>query len=101
MFSNRESVLLWGQVCTCKPASLLDAQEGGDWWEKSSLVQALLANGSSLCLRTLRLRKVVPNLTGKAERMGSEMFYSLRHLDDLIARIDDGVVTVGMMVMVM
>lgn len=44
---------------------------------------------------------MVPNLTGKAERMGSEMFYSLGHLDDLITRTDDGVVTVGMMVMVM
>lgn len=56
---------------------------------------------NSPCLRTSRLRKVVLNLTGKAERMGSEMFYSLRHLDDLITRIDDVVVTVGMMVMVM
>lgn len=51
--------------------------------------------------KKLRLRKVVPNSTGKAERMRSEMFYSLRHLDDLIMRIDDGVVTVGMMVMAM
>ena len=59
-------------------------------WSKLFLQTGLTSHP---CLRTLRLRKVVPNSTGKAERMRSEMFYSLRHLDDLITRIDDGVVT--------
>lgn len=67
-------------------------------WSKLFLQTGLM---SPPCLRTLRLRKVVPNSKGKAERMRSEMFYSLRHLDDVITRIDDGVVTVGMMVMAM